>query len=85
MRRRVGREGADRSPICEVRSRYDVVIAALKQHTGVLSKLADVEAADVGIPLLVVGELLFGALRSQRVEANLGETGASDHSSPFFL
>jgi tRNA(fMet)-specific endonuclease VapC len=53
----------------------NVVIAALKRHTGVMTKLADVEAADVGIPLLVVGELMFGALRSQRVEANLGEIG----------
>jgi tRNA(fMet)-specific endonuclease VapC len=51
----------------------NIVIAALKQHPGVLSKLADVDAADVGIPLLVVGELMFGALRSQRVEANLEE------------
>jgi hypothetical protein len=31
----------------------NVVIAALKHHAGVLSNLADVEAADVGIPLLV--------------------------------
>jgi tRNA(fMet)-specific endonuclease VapC len=51
----------------------NIVIAALKQHAGVLNKLANVEAADVGIPLLVLGELMFGALRSQRVEANLAE------------
>jgi predicted nucleic acid-binding protein len=62
----------------------NVVIAALKQHAGVLSKLADVEAADVGIPLLVVGELMFGRFvpnTSRRTWQRFGDSGPS---SPFF-
>ena len=36
----------------------------------VLSHLTDVEPSDVGIPLLVVAELLFGAEKSARSEQN---------------
>jgi tRNA(fMet)-specific endonuclease VapC len=54
----------------------NIAVAALKGHAGVLARLAGVQARDVGLPALVIGELTFGALRSARPEANLDEFDA---------
>jgi len=48
----------------------DIVARLLDGDERVLSHLADVEPADVGIPLLVLAELLFGAEKSARREQN---------------
>lgn len=46
----------------------NIVTRLLKGDERVFSHLADVEPSDVGIPLLVLGELLFGAEKSARQE-----------------
>ena len=48
----------------------NIVTRLLKGDERVLSHLADVEPSDVGIPLLVLAELLFGAEKSARKEQN---------------
>ena len=48
----------------------NIVTRLLKGDERVLSHLADVEPSDVGIPLLVLAELLFGAEKSVRKEQN---------------
>jgi tRNA(fMet)-specific endonuclease VapC len=47
-----------------------VVARLLDGDERVLTRLADVEPGDVGIPLLVLAELLFGAEKSARREQN---------------
>ncbi len=47
----------------------NIAIAVLKGETGVAEKLQN--AGRILLPLPVVGELFFGALNSQRAEANL--------------
>jgi tRNA(fMet)-specific endonuclease VapC len=54
----------------EVRPRHQYRNPLLKGDERVLSHLADVEPSDVGIPLLVLAELLFGAEKSVRKEQN---------------
>jgi tRNA(fMet)-specific endonuclease VapC len=48
----------------------NIVTLLLRGDERVLSHLADVEPSDVGIPLLVHAELLFGAEKSARKEQN---------------
>ena len=48
----------------------NIVSRLLQGDERVLSHLADVEPSDVGIPLLVLVELLFGAEKSARKEQN---------------
>ena len=48
----------------------NIVTRLLKGDERVLSHLVDVEPSDVGIPLLVLAELLFGAEKSVRKEQN---------------
>ena len=48
----------------------NIVTRPLKGDERVLSHLVDVEPSDVGIPLLVLAELLFGAEKSLRKEQN---------------
>ncbi len=48
----------------------NIVTRLLKRDERVLRNLADVEPSDVGIPLLVLAELLFGAEKSERKEQN---------------
>ncbi len=50
----------------------NIAIAVLKGETGVAEKLQN--AGRIFLPLPVVGELFFGALNSQRAEANLSRT-----------
>jgi tRNA(fMet)-specific endonuclease VapC len=48
----------------------NIVIRLLKGDERVLGHLVDVEPCDVGVPLLVLAELLFGAEKSVRKEQN---------------
>jgi predicted nucleic acid-binding protein len=48
----------------------NIVARLLDGEERVLSHLADVAPSDVGIPLLVLAELLFGAEKSARREQN---------------
>ncbi|MEP7051030.1 MAG: type II toxin-antitoxin system VapC family toxin [Pseudomonadota bacterium] len=48
----------------------NIVTRPLKGDERALGHLADVEPSDVGIPLLVLDELLFGAEKSVRKEQN---------------
>lgn len=48
----------------------NIVARLLDGDERVLSHLTDVEPSDVGIPLLVLAELLFGAEKSARREQN---------------
>lgn len=48
----------------------NIVARLLDGDERVLSHLTDVEPSDVGIPLLVVAELMFGAEKSARREQN---------------
>ncbi|HKO50668.1 MAG TPA: PIN domain-containing protein [Polyangiaceae bacterium] len=48
----------------------NIVTRLLKGDERVLSHLADVEPSDVGIPVLVLAELLFGAEKPVRKEQN---------------
>lgn len=50
----------------------NIVIAAFNGVEVVRNKLAALDVADIGIPLPVVGELLYGAHRSSKKAANLG-------------
>ena len=49
----------------------NIVIAALSGSNEVAANLGGVPVEEVGIPLVVVAELLYGARRSRRVDANL--------------
>jgi tRNA(fMet)-specific endonuclease VapC len=48
----------------------NIVARLLDGDDSVLNRLARVEPSDVGIPLLVLAELLFGAEKSARREQN---------------
>lgn len=48
----------------------NIVTRLLSGDERVLAHLVDVDPSDVGIPLLVLAELLFGAEKSARREAN---------------
>ncbi|MEO7035865.1 MAG: PIN domain-containing protein [Polyangiaceae bacterium] len=48
----------------------NIVTRLLKGDESVLGRLADLEPSDIGIPLLVLAELLFGAEKSVRKEQN---------------
>ncbi|MCG8557805.1 MAG: PIN domain-containing protein [Proteobacteria bacterium] len=50
----------------------NMVIAALNGRASVVEHLARIAALDVGIPVVVVGELVYGAHRSRRKRENLG-------------
>ncbi len=53
----------------------NIVIAAMNGHVGVSRRLASLRVADVGIPVVVLAELLYGAHRSKRVAENLERIG----------
>jgi tRNA(fMet)-specific endonuclease VapC len=50
----------------------NIVIAALNATEQVAGRLRGVPVADVGVPLIVLAELTYGACRSRRVHDNLG-------------
>lgn len=49
----------------------NIAIAALNVVEAVRSQLAGVPSAEVGIPIVALAELTFGAYKSQRRDANL--------------
>lgn len=49
----------------------NIAVALLEQRSQVTERVAQVRARDVGLPVIVLAELLFGARRSKRVDANL--------------
>jgi tRNA(fMet)-specific endonuclease VapC len=60
----------------------NVVVRLLDGDERVLAHLADVDPRDVGIPLLVVAELLFGAEKSARREQNRARVQRLTESFP---
>ncbi|MBE7483654.1 MAG: PIN domain-containing protein [Polyangiaceae bacterium] len=54
----------------------NIAAAALNLHPAVTSRLAQLVPSDVGFSLIVVGELLYGARKSQRVAENLARVEA---------
>ena len=49
----------------------NIAIAALNGVGAVRSHLVDVPSSEVGIPIVALAELTFGAYKSQRRDANL--------------
>lgn len=49
----------------------NIAVALLEQRPQVTESVAELSPLDVGLPVLVLAELLFGARRSKRVDANL--------------
>jgi tRNA(fMet)-specific endonuclease VapC len=60
----------------------NIVIAAMHGDPRVLDRLDAADLADVGIPILAIGELLYGARRSQRVEANVAAVETLQQALP---
>jgi tRNA(fMet)-specific endonuclease VapC len=54
----------------------NIAIAALNDVGGVRKRLEAVPGSEVGIPIVAVAELLFGAHKSKRREANLERVNA---------
>lgn len=54
----------------------NAVIALLKGHPGMLDQIRRYRPADFGLPSVVMYELYFGALKSQRRDANLDRIAA---------
>jgi tRNA(fMet)-specific endonuclease VapC len=54
----------------------DVCIAAMKKDPKVLSRLQGLELGEVGLPAIVLGELSFGAEKSQNPVVTLRKLGA---------
>ena len=53
----------------------NIAIAALNDVGGVREHLAGVPGSEVGVPMVAVAELLFGAHKSKRREENLERIG----------
>jgi tRNA(fMet)-specific endonuclease VapC len=49
----------------------NIIAALLNANADVLERMSTIAASDVGIPVVVVSELLYGAHRSARAEENL--------------
>lgn len=58
----------------------NIAIAALNGVEGVRTHLETVPGVEVGIPMVAVAELLFGANKSKRREDNLQRIAALRHS-----
>jgi tRNA(fMet)-specific endonuclease VapC len=54
----------------------NIAIAAINGVQAVRSQLAEVQSAEIGIPIVALAELTFGAYKSQRREANLQRIAA---------
>lgn len=54
----------------------NIAIGALNGVASVRARLARVPAGDVGLPIVAVAELVFGAHKSRRREENLARIGA---------
>lgn len=49
----------------------NIVVAAFAEEQGVVQKLERTPTEQIFVPVVVLGEMYFGALKSQRQEANL--------------
>ena len=49
----------------------NIAVALLEQRAEVTERVALLTSLDVGLPVIVLAELLFGARRSRRVDANV--------------
>lgn len=54
----------------------NIAIAAMNQVPAVVERLATMRGGDVGIPIVAIAELTYGARRSRRVEENLKRLAA---------
>jgi predicted nucleic acid-binding protein len=54
----------------------NIAIAALNRVDAVRSRLVDVPGSEVGIPIVAIAELTFGAYKSKRREANIAKIAA---------
>ena len=54
----------------------NAAIAALNGVPAVRDRLAQVKASDIGIPLVAIAELTYGAYRSRRRDENLARVAA---------
>jgi tRNA(fMet)-specific endonuclease VapC len=54
----------------------NIAIAAMNQVPAVVERLANIPADEVGIPIVAIAELAYGARRSRRVDENLGRLAA---------
>ena len=54
----------------------NIAIAALNGVEAVRSRLVDLPGSEVGIPIVAIAELTFGAYKSKRREANLDRIAA---------
>jgi len=60
----------------------NIAVAAMNGIPAVRSRLSEVKAADVGIPLVAVAELIYGAHVSRRRDENLSRVAALRRSIP---
>ena len=49
----------------------NIAVALLEQRAQVIGRVAQLSAREVGLPVIVLAELLFGARRSKRVDSNV--------------
>jgi tRNA(fMet)-specific endonuclease VapC len=63
----------------------NVAIAMLAQRQEVLDRLAKVPPGDVGLSVVVIAELLFGARKSARIRENVGHVQALEARFPTLL
>src|SRR5207245_3273118 len=54
----------------------NIAIAAMNQVPAVVDRLARMQGGDVGIPIVAIAELVYGARRSRRVDDNLTRLAA---------
>jgi len=60
----------------------NIAIAMLAQRQQITQRLSGVPASELGLPVLVVAELLFGAHRSTRVQENVARVHALEARFP---
>jgi len=59
----------------------NVAIASFKEEAVVLEKLKDIPSEQIFVPVIVLGELHYGARKSARIEENLRQLEAFTESS----
>ncbi len=59
----------------------NVAIASFKEEAVVLEKLKDIPSEQIFVPVIVLGELHYGARKSARIEENLRRLEAFTESS----
>lgn len=59
----------------------NIVIATFEEESHVLEKLREIPSEQIFVPVIVLGELHYGALKSARTEGNLGRLASFAESS----